>query len=315
MKRPLAALATATLAVTTLAACADDDDSDGMQTVTVGVIPIVDVAPIFLGEEQGFFADQGIELDTTFADGGAAVVPGVAANEFDFGFSNVTSLLIAQGAGLEMKMVSNGVASTGEPDNDFGAVMVNEGSSIEDASDLEGMTVSVNTQNNIGDTTIRESIRQAGGDPSDVEFTEIAFPDAPAQLEAGNVDAAWVVEPFKSIIEDDGGRAIADNYVDAADDLTVAVYFAAEHMIESDPDLVDSFVTAMDQSLEYAEENPDDVRDVIGDYTDISEELREDMILPSWPTEINAESIQALADLGEADDIFESTPDVDALLP
>src|SRR5262245_18242856 len=64
--------------------------------VTVGVIPIVDVAPIYLGQQQGFFSKRNIQLDLKLAQGGAAIVPSVVSNEYQFGFSNVVSLLLAQ---------------------------------------------------------------------------------------------------------------------------------------------------------------------------------------------------------------------------
>ncbi|WP_112134187.1 ABC transporter substrate-binding protein [Glycomyces dulcitolivorans] len=299
------------------AACGGEDDTSegGVDAVSVGVIPIVDVAPIYLGIEQGFFEKRDIEVELTAAQGGAAIVPGVAAEEFDFGFSNITSLLLAQSSGLPIEIVANGVASTGVEGEDFGAVMVAADSPIQTPADLATATVAVNTLNNIGDTTIRESVRLDGGDPTDIGFTEVAFPDMPAQLSAGNVDAAWAVEPFKSIIEAEGGRPVAWNYVDAAPDLTVAAYFATSELVQENPDLVQRFAEAIAESLQYATDNPDAVRDILGTYTDISPEIRAALTLPAFPAEVNRDSVERLAELGEADGIFENPPDVDALLP
>ena len=53
--------------------------SGGRDHITVGVIPIVDVAPIYLGEQQGFFAKRGIDLKLQQESGGAAAVPGVGS--------------------------------------------------------------------------------------------------------------------------------------------------------------------------------------------------------------------------------------------
>jgi NitT/TauT family transport system substrate-binding protein len=299
------------------AACGGEDDTaaGGADAVSVGVIPIVDVAPIYLGIEQGFFEKRDIEVELTAAQGGAAIVPGVAAEEFDFGFSNITSLLLAQSSGLPIEIVANGVASTGVEGEDFGAVMVAADSPIQTPADLATATVAVNTLNNIGDTTIRESVRLDGGDPTDIGFTEVAFPDMPAQLSAGNVDAAWAVEPFKSIIEAEGGRPVAWNYVDAAPDLTVAAYFATSKLVQENPDLVQRFAEAIAESLQYATDNPDAVRDILGTYTDISSEILAALTLPAFPAEVNRDSVERLAELGEADGIFENPPDVDALLP
>ena len=55
-----------------------------------------------------------IELTMESGQGGAAIVPGVVSGQFQFGFSNITSLLIAQTKNVPIKAVANGVASTGE---------------------------------------------------------------------------------------------------------------------------------------------------------------------------------------------------------
>jgi hypothetical protein len=67
-----------------------------------------------------------------------------------------------------------------------------------------------------------DSGEASGGGPASIEFVELAFPDMPAALEAGRVDAVWVVEPFLSAAVGAGGRNIASNYVDTAPNLTVA---------------------------------------------------------------------------------------------
>jgi NitT/TauT family transport system substrate-binding protein len=167
MRRPLILLAV--VGVLVAAGCGSSDDepggaSGGAQQVKVGIIPILDVAPIYLGKEKGFFTSRNIELTLESGQGGAAIVPGVVSGQFQFGFSNVTSLLIAQSRGLPLKVVSNGVASTGKDKADFGGVVTRE-TSIRTAADLAGKRVAVNTLKNIGDTTIRASVRKAGGDP------------------------------------------------------------------------------------------------------------------------------------------------------
>src|SRR5690349_20345636 len=127
-----------------------DTGSGGVDQVKVGVIPIVDVAPIYLGQQKGFFKSRNIELTMESGQGGAAIVPDVVSEQFQFGFSNFTSLLIAQTKNVPIKTVANVVASTGEQGMDFGAVMVKADSPIRTAADLAGKKVSVNTLKNIG---------------------------------------------------------------------------------------------------------------------------------------------------------------------
>ncbi|MDR7273724.1 ABC transporter substrate-binding protein [Catenuloplanes atrovinosus] len=321
MRRFLAAVLSAA-ALAAVAACGGTSSEEpgttesGPRKVTVGVIPIVDVAPIYLGKEKGFFSARGIDLELVTAQGGAAIVPGVLSGDFQFGFSNITSLMIAQTKNVPVKIVANGAASTGVPGKDFGGVVVGKDSPIATAAALAGRKVAVNTLKNIGDTTVRESVRKAGGDPGGIQFVEIPFPDMPAALESGQVDAAWVVEPQLSAVKAAGGTVIASNFTDTAPNLTIAAYFAGTKLIADDPDLVGRFTEAIEESLAYADAHPDEVRAVLSSYTKISEEVRAALILPKWPTEVDRASLERLSELGRADGIFgDATPDLAALLP
>jgi NitT/TauT family transport system substrate-binding protein len=310
-------LVTAVLAVAAGCGSSGDDSgeaSGGTQRVKVGVIPIVDVAPIYLGKQKGFFTNRNIELTLETGQGGAAIVPGVVSGQFQFGFSNITSLLIARERGLPLKVVSNGVASTGKEKADYSGVVTRD-DAIKTAADLEGKQVAVNTLKNIGDSTVRASVRKAGGDPSSIKFVELPFPDMPAALEAGRVDAIWVVEPFLSAAVGAGGRDIASNYVDTAPDLTVAVYFTSEQLTKNDPDLVKRFTEAMTESLAYADAHPDEARQVLTSYTQIDEAVIQELTLPKWPPDINRASVETLANLAVQDGLVTKQPDLAALLP
>lgn len=202
-----------------LTACGSGaEDDEELTPVEVGVIPIVDVASIYLGQEQGIFEEHGIDLTLTLAQGGAAIVPAVQSGDFDFGFSNVTSLLIAEDQGLPFQTVSAGPESTGESDDDFSAVMVDPDSGIESVTDLEGQQVAVNTLNNIFDSVISEGLLEADADPGNVDFVEMEFPDMLAQLESGNVDAISAVDPFVTTAEEEGYERVFAPFADVVTD-------------------------------------------------------------------------------------------------
>jgi NitT/TauT family transport system substrate-binding protein len=289
--------------------------SGGTTTVKVGVIPIVDVAPLYLGQQKGFFGKRGLKLSMTTAQGGAAIVPGVVSGQFQFGFSNMTSLMIAQSQNVPVKAVVNGVASTGVAGKDFGAITVKKGSPIKSAKELEGKKVAVNTLKNINETAVRESVRKAGGDPSKVKFVELAFDQMPAALDGGRIDAAMVVEPALATVKSQGATEIASSLVDVAKDLTVAMYFTSTQYEQKNPDVVKKFQEATAESLAYADAHPDEVRQVVTTYTKIPAATLAQVTLPKWPAEPNRASIEALEKLGEQDGLFKSAPDLDKLLP
>ena len=318
MRRILAGVAVAAMLLTAAACGSDDDGTDkppAATKVSLGVIPIVDVAPVYLGKEKGFFRNRGIDLELVLEQGGAAIVKGVTEGKYQFGFSNVTSLMAAEIGGAPVKIVASGVASTGRAGRDFSAIVVGYDSAIRTPKDLAGRRVAVNTLKNLGDTTVRQSVRKAGGDPAGVQFQAMPFGEMPGALQAGKIDAAWVVEPQLSEAITLGNKVLASNLVDTAPDLTVAAYFTGTTLAAENADLTKRFTEAVNESLRYAAGHPDEVRAVVGTYTQISETVRLMMILPNWPSEINRSSLEVLSGLGQEDGIFTRPPALDKILP
>ena len=330
MRRPARALLLA-VPLALLAACGGSDSSTATpaapassggsaaaatQKITVGVIPIVDVAPIYLGKEKGFFSSRGLDMTLVQAQGGAAIVPAVLSGTYQFGFSNVTSLLLAKGRGLPLKVVAAGDSTTGDTQNDIGALIVPADSPITSPADLAGKTVAINTAKNISDTVVRESARKAGlADPAGIRFTELGFPDMPAAIAAERVDAAFVLEPFKSVALKAGAREIAAPYADTASDLLIAAYFTSQETLTKSAPLVKSFTEAMNESLTYAQEHPDEAHAVLGTYTKIDPALIPGLTLPEWGTQIDAGRMQRLADLALEDGLVTKAVPVAELLP
>ena len=309
------------LALLAAAGCGSSGDDNGEQAsgggtkqVKVGVIPILDVAPIYLGKEKGFFSKRGIELTLETGQGGAAIVPGVVSGQFQFGFSNVTSLLIAQSRGLPLKVVSNGVASTGKDKADYSGIVTRD-DAIKTAADLEGKQVSVNTLKNIGDSTIRASVRKAGGDPSSVKFVELAFPDMPAALEAGNVDAVWVPEPFMSGLVKKGEHLVGYTSKDSVPGLPTQFIFTSAQMMKSDPKLVADMTAALEETLTYADENPDQVRDAASKLTKMDRGLLDTIKIDSFGTDLRLAQVNKLGELMQQDGLIEKPAGVKGLMP
>ncbi|MFC4465629.1 ABC transporter substrate-binding protein [Streptomyces xiangluensis] len=294
---------------------AGDKAADGTTTVKVGIIPILDVAPVYLGQKKGFYSKRGLKLELTPAQGGAAIVPGVLNNQFQFGFSNTTSLLVAQSKKVPVKVVANGVASTAEEGADFMGTTVKKGSPIKSPKQLEGKKVAVNSLNNICDTSIKESVRKDDGDPSKLQFVEMPFDQMAAALENDQVDAACTPEPALSTVKAAGGTSIASSFYDVDPNLTVAMYFTSQQYAKQNPELVKKFQEATAESLKYADSHPDEVREIVATYTKIPQTLLEKLTLPNWPAEPNRASIERLAELAKEDGQLKESPDLDALLP
>jgi NitT/TauT family transport system substrate-binding protein len=318
----VAALLATLACVVGVAACGDDDDGGGggdgggaePATLNVGVIPIADVAPLYLGIDKGFFEDQQLTIKPQLAEGGAAITPAVVSGDFQIGFSNTISLLIAASQDLPVQIITQGVLAGKSEEEAWADLLVLKDGPIKEPKDLEGKTIAVNTLKNICEVTIKASLEQDGVDVDTLKFTEVPFPDMNAALEGGRVDAACVVEPFVSQGKAGAARGIDPFYVRTAPDLTVATYFTSTQYAEENPDVVARFVKAMNKSLTYAQSHPDEVRDVLLDYTEIPPEAAEQIKLPVWRTDLNEPTIEKLSELSEKYGLIEEQPDLDELI-
>ena len=282
--------------------------------MTVGVLPNLDVAPIYLGAKKGFFKEEGIDIKFEVAQGGAALVPSVLSGQYQFGFSNVVSLIVARDKNLPLRMVAAGSESTDKVP-DISAVLVPNDSPLESAKDLEGATVAVNTLNSAGSITVRQSVRKAGGNPDEVKFVELGFADMLPALSRGRIDAAFSVEPFITTALRDDHRVLAWNYLDTGARTVAATYFSSEELVQSDPEMVTKFQAGLKRSREYAQGHPDEVRAIAATYTDIDPRILKKLTLPVYPSEINEESVQRQADLALEDDVIGKPLKIDTLLP
>jgi NitT/TauT family transport system substrate-binding protein len=301
--------------------CGDDEETSGgggeaaeTTTLRVGVIPIADVAPLYLGVKQGFFEDQNLKIEPQLAEGGAAITPAVLSGDFQIGFSNTVSLLIAASKDLPVTIISQGVLGGKTKEEAWADLLVLKDGPIKEPKDLEGKTIAVNTLKNICEVTIRASLADMGVDDSTLKFTEVPFPDMNAALEAKRVDGACVVEPFVGQGLAGKAKGIDPFYVNTAPDLTVATYFTSKQYAEENPEVVERFVTAMEQSLDYAQNNPDAVREILGEYTQIPPEVAQKIKLPQWRSDLTLDTIERLSQLSLEYGLIESEPDLNELI-
>jgi NitT/TauT family transport system substrate-binding protein len=323
----IALLVALVAAALTVAACGGGDNESGgggggaastqaakPARINVGVIPIADVAPLYLGIKKGFFKEQNLTVSPKLAEGGAAITPAVLSGDFQIGFSNNISLLIASSKGLPVQVISQGVLAGTDKEEAWADLLVLKNGPIKTVKDLEGKTIAVNTLKNICEVTIKASLQKEGVDVNTLKFLEVPFPDMNAALDAKRVDGACVVEPFVSQGKAGKARGINPFYINTAPDLSVATYFTSRQYAEQNKDVVDRFVRAINKSLDYAQSHPDEARAVLTDYTPIPASAAKTIKLPVWRSELNTDTISLLSRLSKQYGLIEKEPDLSALI-
>jgi NitT/TauT family transport system substrate-binding protein len=280
------------------------------------MLPILPTAALYAGIEEGFFEDHGIEVTVVTGQGGAALLPAVMAGQIDFATSNPVSLLQARGENLDVRVIAHWTSALSEGDTDINGVVSAAGTGIESAADLAGKRVAVNTLNGMGGLTIREAVRKDGGDPDSIQFVELPFPDMPGALTGGNVDAVWVPEPFLSSLQSGGNTVATYASKESVPGHPTQLFFTSGQLMESDPELVGDFTAAVEETLEFADENADAVKAQIGQVLpQLPPEVAENVLLEEFGTYLRRDQLEQLGELMVEDGLLEEDADVDGLLP
>ena len=269
---------------------------NGPATLKVGVLPVTDVAPLYLGMKQGYFKQQKLTIKPQVMQGGAEVTAAIVSNSLDIGFSSVEPLMIARSKNIPVRIISQGVQAAPSTAQSWDGLMVKANGPIHSPKDLAGKTVAVNALKNMNELAVRTVLSRQGVDVSKIRFIEVPFPDMPAAVKTGRVvDAATAVEPFVTASEADGARKLLSFFAGMQPKMTIATYFASAPYIASHQDVVKRFMTAMKQSLAYAQSHHAAVRSIVGSYTKIPAAVAQKMKLPYWSTDLNRPSIDLTA--------------------
>ncbi|MFG1677527.1 ABC transporter substrate-binding protein [Micromonospora sp. NPDC049282] len=297
------------------ASAPSDQNSGELRPVRVAALPITETAALWGGIKAGIFAERGLKVEVLPAQGGAQAIPALTNGDIDFAIGQPFGPFRADLRNLGVVIIGNYASSYADGD-DINAVVASAKSGVKRPADLAGKRVAVNSLGAAGDVTIMAAVEKDGGDPSKVKFVEVAFPDAPAQLQAGNIDAAWVPEPFVTQLRSRGDTVVVEPYQAVVPGLATLTTIATKERIEKDAELVADFSAAMKKTLEWAQDpaNEPAVRQAIKDNLELPPPVAESVRLPAFGWEVDRSSLRTLADLAQKYKVLDQRPDLDRLV-
>lgn len=284
-----------------------DVDSDAgaaaleQTSVTLGLVPVADFVTAYIAQDEGYFADEGLEVKMEVMQNAAAIVPGVMNGQVHFGTAAISPLISASEQGLPVVIVANAADVPLAVEDDPTAILVKPDSGIASPKDLEGKVVAVNALQAAVELVVSQSVENDGGDPSEVTYVAMPFPDMAAALERGDIDAAGVIEPFRSSGLAAGFVSIASPFHEVlVPGKSHAVYFSSKQFIAEAPNTVAAFDRALRRASETANENPELVREMLQKYGNLPAEVTERINLPGYSPEPSSEAIERYISVMEA---------------
>lgn len=302
-----------------LAACGGDDGGGGtgggeQGTRSIRVLETAGIPSAFLtyGVEQGFFEQEGLEVEVQPSQGGAEAIPAIVSGDVQVAGSNAVSVLLAAAQGVDLRIIAPGTFA--RPEKDFSAIMVSKDGPIRRPEDLEGKRLAVNTLKNVTEVTAREALAKEGVDPSSLRLTELPFPEMAQAVAKGDADAAFLIEPFVTTAKNEGLRVLASPYNDTQPGLQVGSYVAQAGFAEENAEVVEGFANGVARTAEAIEEDPEQFRGFLPEASELPAEAAKAVTLPQWRAENDRESLELLAQLMVKYGLTEQEPAVDDVL-
>lgn len=269
-------------------------------TIQVGFVPVTDVAALYLGEEVGIFKRHGLEMKVNIGTTGVAMVASVVSGEYAFAFSSLVGILQARDKGLPVKIIAAGSSSTAVKGADVTMIHACPKSGIRSARDLEGKTASVNALNGLLQMLGKAAVKADGGDPAKVKFIELGFAEGLAALQAGKIDAMVGAEPFGTAAIAAGCPPISSPYqAMSASPMMTSAYFTSEAQLKANPELYKQIRGAINESLEYAQKHPDEIRKQLPKFTKLGPDVAAKLILPTYLTPVPRTSVEMFSKSGQ----------------
>jgi NitT/TauT family transport system substrate-binding protein len=221
-------------------------------------------APLYAGVENGFFADQDIEVEFLYA-GASDILTNIAAGNVDFGFPNGDAVVAAVASGLPVRVVHTTYQ------RGIGALLAKSESGIETYEDLVGKTVAVTSLGSPNYLQLQVGLIKAGLTIKDVDVEVVSSGAIVQTLQSDQVDAIVFSELRKYALEGSGfdvNMILSNDFLPSFGNVVVT---GADTLAEN-PDLVKRFTNAVTASYQW----------VIDGHVDEALQISMDLYTPTW---------------------------------
>jgi NitT/TauT family transport system substrate-binding protein len=272
--KKITAILTALIIVISLSACkpSKTSESTAKQTLNFGAIGSVDVVPIVIASEKGFFKDEGLDLNFQMFKSSKDRDAAFQAGTLDGIICDEVAICLYQNADFDVKI-------TGVTDGDF-MLIANAASGIKSIKDIKGKSAAISEKTAI-EYTLDKVLEKNSLNAEDVKKTIVpAIPTRLEMLRNNKVDTALLPEPFASLAIKDGGVLLG-----SASSLASypSVISFTQKSIDSKSSEIKAFFKAYNKAVDYINKTPvSEYEDTIIKTVGYPEDMKGSITLPKF---------------------------------
>ena len=231
-----------------------NSNTEELKTIRVNeVTRSVFYAPQYVAINQGFFKENGIEIELSTGQGADAVMTAVLANQCEIGFAGPEASIYVYNEGKED--YTQVFAQMTKKDGSF---LISKNPAEEFSwQDLKGKTIIPGRKGGVPYMTLEYVIKKNGLDPQkDIVLDDsIKFDLMAGAFSSGEADYVTLFEPTASLIQEEGKGYIVASIGEAAGEIPYTAYFAKKSYIEENQETIQKFTDAIYKGQKWVEEH------------------------------------------------------------
>lgn len=260
--RLLAFFSILTLIVASLSACGKTTETKDTKVVLNEVAHSIFYAPMYVAIEEGYFAEEGIDLTLVTGFGADKVMTAVLSGEAQIGFMGSESSIYTYNEGATDYVVN--FAQLTQRAGNF--LVAREKMPDFDWNDLRGKYVLGGRKGGMPQMVFEYILKQNNIDPSkDLEINQgIDFGSTAAAFAEGQGDFSIEFEPGATTLEKGGkGFVVASLGADSGY-VPYTAFSAKKSYIEKNPDVIQGFTNALQRGMDYVQTHtPAEIAEII----------------------------------------------------
>jgi NitT/TauT family transport system substrate-binding protein len=247
--------------------------------IRIAVLPIVEGLPLYTAQDGGFFEKQGLKVQFINAGSAAERDQLIAAGQADGMINDLLAVTLFNRQSAQLQIVRFAHVST--PGSPLYVIAAAPQSGIKTVQDLAGVEIGI-SQSSIIDYATSRILSNAGLKADQIRTVAVPkIPDRMSLLLSGQIKAATLPQPFAALALKSGAVAIVDDTQVA--DLGNSVISFRKSFIDEHPQVVKSFVSAIDQATTDLNANPEKYRSLLGTYKVVPDTLLAAYPIPKFP--------------------------------
>ena len=250
----------------------------------IAYFPNIGHAIPIVGMEMGFFSEKinpNVEIQSRIFDSGPQVIESLFANSVDIAYVGpgpaINGFLNSENNNVR---ILSGAASGGA------SFIVHPNSEINFASDFAGKKIAAPQIGNTQDVSLRnylsENNLKTAEKGGSVIVYNIANPDIYTLFVKGDIDGAWVAEPWATILETElgGHRLFVEDDLWPDKQFASVLLIANIDYVEKNPEIISNFLLSHHETVKWINDNPVETRNIFNSFlkSHLGQSLSDDIV-------------------------------------